>query len=85
MAPDVRLLWMNRDGLLRETGYGDRARPRKNMLSEREGHRCWPAVLTTSGTPGCLFLAESGVDAMESARRAGHSIAVLHRVWSEPE
>ncbi|MEU6588283.1 hypothetical protein ABZ923_03455 [Streptomyces sp. NPDC046881] len=71
-APDGRLFRTNRNGLLQETGYEVWAKARRDVLS--------PYDLRHAGVS---FWLSSGVDAMECARRAGHSIAVLHKVYAK--
>ncbi|MFE7231177.1 hypothetical protein ACWCRF_37670 [Streptomyces sp. NPDC002405] len=83
-APDGRFFRTNRGGLLQETGYGEVwAKDRESVLTEAE------VVSLPARRPydlrhaGVSFRLSSGVDAMECARRAGHSIAVLHRVYAK--
>ncbi|KQX36555.1 integrase [Streptomyces sp. Root63] len=83
-APDGRLFRTSRGGLLQETGYGEVwAKARHDVLSEDE------AVSPLVRRPydlrhaGVSFWLSSGVDPMECARRAGHTIAVLFRVYAK--
>ncbi|WP_425581326.1 tyrosine-type recombinase/integrase [Streptomyces sodiiphilus] len=83
-APDGRLFRTSRGGLLQETGYGEVwARARAEALTEEERASLLarrPYDLRHAGVS--LWLA-SGVDPMECARRAGHTIAVLFRVYAK--
>ncbi|PZH10607.1 site-specific integrase [Streptomyces sp. NTH33] len=83
-APDGRLFRTNRDGLLQETGYGEVwAKARENVLTEAEVASLLARRPYDLRHAGVSFWLSSGVDAMECARRAGHSIAVLHRVYAK--
>lgn len=83
-APDGRLFRTNRNGLLQETGYGEVwANARKNVLSEAETASLLARRPYDLRHAGVSFWLSSGVDAMECARRAGHSIAVLHTVYAK--
>ncbi|MBC9726196.1 tyrosine-type recombinase/integrase [Streptomyces sp. TRM68367] len=83
-APDGRLFRTNRDGLLQETGYGEVwAKARKDVLSEAETASLLARRPYDLRHAGVSFWLSSGVDAMECARRAGHSIAVLHKVYAK--
>ena len=42
----------------------------------------WPAGPTTCGTPPCPCALNAGVPATEVARRAGHSVAVLLKIYA---
>ncbi|GAA3754595.1 site-specific integrase [Streptomyces tremellae] len=83
-APDGRLFRTERGGLLQESGYGEVwAKARENALGEdvatsRLARR--PYDLRHAGVS--LWLS-SGVEPMECARRAGHTIAVLFRVYAK--
>lgn len=83
-AHDGRLFRTSRGGLLQESGYGEVwAKARAEALTERE------AVSMLARRPydlrhaGVSFWLSSGVDPMECARRAGHTIAVLFRVYAK--
>ncbi|MGI5137817.1 MULTISPECIES: site-specific integrase [unclassified Streptomyces] len=83
-APGGRLFRTNRNGVLQETGYGEVwARARQEVLSPVE------AVSLLARRPydlrhaGVSLWLSSGVDPLECARRAGHSIAVLFRVYAK--
>ncbi|MER6921363.1 site-specific integrase, partial [Streptomyces spiralis] len=83
-APDGRLFRTNRGGLLQETGYGEVwARARENVLTESEAASLLARRPYDLRHAGVSFWLSSGVDAMECARRAGHSIAVLHKVYAK--
>ncbi|WP_439145757.1 hypothetical protein [Streptomyces canus] len=83
-APDGRFFRTNRDGLLQETGYGEGwAKARKNVLTEAETASLLARRPYDLRHAGVSFWLSSGVDAMECARRAGHSIAVLHTVYAK--
>ncbi|RCG20787.1 site-specific integrase [Streptomyces diacarni] len=83
-APDGRLFRTNRDGLLQETGYGEVwARARKKALSEEEAASLLARRPYDLRHAGVSFWLSSGVDPMECARRAGHSVAVLLRVYAK--
>ncbi|SEG64524.1 hypothetical protein SAMN05216223_107267 [Actinacidiphila yanglinensis] len=84
-APDGRLFRTERGGLLQESGYGEVwARARRSALGEdaagtsRLARR--PYDLRHAGVS--LWLS-SGVEPIECARRAGHSVAVLFRVYAK--
>jgi integrase len=83
-APDGRLFRTNRGGVIQDTGYGEVwAEARSTALSSSEvasplARR--PYDLRCAGVSFWLF---SGVDPMEVARRAGHSVAVLLRVYAK--
>lgn len=83
-APDGRLFRTSRGGVIQDTGYGEVwAEARSAALSPSEvasplARR--PYDLRCAGVSFWLF---SGVDAMEVARRAGHSVAVLLRVYAK--
>jgi integrase len=84
-APDGRLFRTERGGLLQESGYGEVwARARRTALgkdaagSSRLARR--PYDLRHAGVS--LWLS-SGVEPIECARRAGHSVAVLFRVYAK--
>lgn len=84
-APDGRLFRTERGGLLQESGYGEVwARARRAALgtdaagTSRLVRR--PYDLRHAGVS--LWLS-SGVEPIECARRAGHSVAVLFRVYAK--
>ncbi|MFE7167177.1 tyrosine recombinase XerC [Streptomyces sp. NPDC057616] len=83
-APDGRLFRTSRGGVIQDTGYGEVwERARETVLSPEEeasplARR--PYDLRCAGVSFWLF---SGVDPMEVARRAGHSVAVLLRVYAK--
>ncbi|RPK79897.1 Phage integrase family protein [Streptomyces sp. ADI97-07] len=84
VAPDGRLFRTSRGGLLQETGYGEVwARARKEVLPEREHASLLARRPYDLRHAGVSFWLSSGVDPMECARRAGHTIAVLFRVYAK--
>ncbi|RKE19634.1 tyrosine-type recombinase/integrase [Streptomyces sp. TLI_171] len=84
VAPDGRLFRTNRGGLVQESGYGvvwQRARREAFAPEQVESPLATrPYDLRHAGIS--LWL-NSGVDPAECARRAGHSIAVLLRVYAK--
>ncbi|WP_329208369.1 site-specific integrase [Streptomyces sp. NBC_00683] len=84
IAPDGRLFRTSRGGLLQETGYGEVwARARKDVLTEQEHASLLARRPYDLRHAGVSFWLSSGVDPMECARRAGHTIAVLFRVYAK--
>lgn len=83
-APDGRLFRTSRGGVLQDTGYGEVwERAREAVLTSEEEQSPLarrPDDLRCAGAAYWLF---SGVDPMEVARRAGHSVAVLLRVYAK--
>ncbi|MGW3237120.1 tyrosine-type recombinase/integrase [Streptomyces olivaceus] len=83
-APDGRLFRTSRGGVIQDTGYGEVwAEARSAALSPAEAASPLarrPYDLRCAGVSFWLF---SGVDPMEVARRAGHSVAVLLRVYAK--
>ncbi|MGW7262640.1 tyrosine-type recombinase/integrase [Streptomyces sp. NPDC054842] len=83
-APDGRLFRTSRGGVIQDTGYGEVwAEARSAALSPIEAVSPLarrPYDLRCAGVSFWLF---SGVDPMEVARRAGHSVAVLLRVYAK--
>lgn len=83
-APDGRLFRTSRGGLLQETGYGEVwAKARHDVLSEDEAASPLVRRPYDLRHAGVSFWLSSGVDPMECARRAGHTIAVLFRVYAK--
>ncbi|NED13645.1 site-specific integrase [Streptomyces sp. SID9124] len=83
-APDGRLFRTNRGGLLQETGYGEVwAQARADVLTEDESASQLARRPYDLRHAGVSFWLSSGVDPMECARRAGHTIAVLFRVYAK--
>ncbi|MGW9291321.1 tyrosine-type recombinase/integrase [Streptomyces albidoflavus] len=83
-APDGRLFRTNRGGLLQETGYGEVwAAARQSALTEPEAASLLARRPYDLRHAGVSFWLSSGVDPMECARRAGHSVAVLLRVYAK--
>ncbi|MET8074888.1 site-specific integrase [Streptomyces sp. NPDC005303] len=83
-APDGRLFRTSRGGVIQDTGYGEVwAGARIAVLTvdeEASPLARRPYDLRCAGVSFWLF---SGVDPMEVARRAGHSVAVLLRVYAK--
>ncbi|MEU7424406.1 site-specific integrase [Streptomyces sp. NPDC040750] len=83
-APDGRLFRTSRGGVIQDTGYGEVwADTRTFVLTPEEAASPLarrPYDLRCAGVSFWLF---SGVDPMEVARRAGHSVAVLLRVYAK--
>lgn len=83
-APDGRLFRTARGGLLQESGYGDVwAKARAAALTEEEVASPLARRPYDLRHAGVSFWLSSGVDPMECARRAGHSLAVLLRVYAK--
>lgn len=83
-APDGRLFRTSRGGPLQETGYGEVwARARENVLTEEEIASLLARRPYDLRHAGVSLWLGSGVDPMECARRAGHTIAVLFRVYAK--
>ncbi|MEV8003785.1 site-specific integrase [Streptomyces parvus] len=83
-APDGRLFRTSRGGLLQETGYGEVwAKARHDVLGEDEAASPLVRRPYDLRHAGVSFWLSSGVDPMECARRAGHTIAVLFRVYAK--
>lgn len=83
-APDGRLFRTNRGGLLQETGYGEGwERARKDVLGDAGTASLLALRPYDLRHAGVSFWLSSGVDAMECARRAGHIVAVLHKVYAK--
>ncbi|WPW30701.1 site-specific integrase [Streptomyces atratus] len=83
-APDGRLFRTGRGGLLQETGYGEVwAKARQDVLTEQEAASLLARRPYDLRHAGVSFWLSSGVDPMECARRAGHTIAVLFRVYAK--
>ncbi|MCZ1001458.1 tyrosine-type recombinase/integrase [Streptomyces mirabilis] len=83
-APDGRLFRTSRGGLLQETGYGEVwAKAREKVLTEAEATSLLARRPYDLRHAGVSFWLSSGVDPMECARRAGHTIAVLFRVYAK--
>ncbi len=67
----------------RRPRYGEVwAKARKEVLSEAETTSLLARRPYDLRHAGVSFWLSSGVDAMECARRAGHSVAVLHKVYA---
>ncbi|GAA4983389.1 site-specific integrase [Yinghuangia aomiensis] len=83
-APDGRLFRTARGGLVQESGYGEVwATARKHALtSDQQGSPLAKRPYDLRHACVSLWL-NSGVDPMEVARRAGHSVNVLLRVYAK--
>ncbi|MDT0443417.1 tyrosine-type recombinase/integrase [Streptomyces johnsoniae] len=83
-APDGRLFRTARGGLLQESGYGQVwARARESALAPADlatGLAARPYDLRHAGLSAWLA---SGVDPQTVAKRAGHSVTVLLRVYAK--
>lgn len=83
-APDGRLFRTNRGGVIQDTGYGEVwAAARDEVLSPEEAASPLARRPYDLRAAGVSFWLYSGVDPMEVARRAGHSVAVLLRVYAK--
>ncbi|RLL68383.1 tyrosine-type recombinase/integrase [Streptomyces sp. Z26] len=83
-AGDGRLFRTNRGGLLQETGYGEVwARARQEVLTEQQHLSMLARRPYDLRHAGVSFWLSSGVDPAECARRAGHSLAVMFRVYAK--
>ncbi|MER7880737.1 tyrosine-type recombinase/integrase [Streptomyces solisilvae] len=83
-APDGRLFRTARGGLVQESGYGEVwARARKSALGpEQQASPLGARPYDLRHACVSLWL-NSGVDPVEVARRAGHTVAVLLKVYAK--
>lgn len=83
-APDGRLFQTARGGLVQESGYGEVwARARRHALtSEQQASPLAARPYDLRHACVSLWL-NSGVDPVEAARRAGHTVAVLLKVYAK--
>ncbi|MFE2181118.1 tyrosine-type recombinase/integrase [Streptomyces sp. NPDC059455] len=83
-APDSRLFRAARGGRVRSTEYCDLwEEARTAVLSEEEAATPLAEVPYSLRHAGVSLWIKSGVDPVEVARRAGHSIAVLFRFYAK--
>ncbi|MEU1941637.1 site-specific integrase [Streptomyces sp. NPDC020125] len=83
-APDGRLFRAARGGRVRSTEYCDLwEEARTEVLSEEEAATPLAEVPYSLRHAGVSLWIKSGVDPVEVARRAGHSIAVLFRFYAK--
>ncbi|MDT0443436.1 tyrosine-type recombinase/integrase [Streptomyces sp. DSM 41886] len=83
-APDGRIFRTSRGGLLQESGYGEVwAKARKAALTPEEAASLLARRPYDLRHAGVSFWLSSGVDPAECARRAGHSLTVLFRVYAK--
>ncbi|MFF2651689.1 tyrosine-type recombinase/integrase [Streptomyces sp. NPDC058045] len=83
-APDGRLFRAARGGRVRSTEYCDLwDSARSSVLSEAEAATPLAEVPYSLRHAGVSLWIKSGVDPVEVARRAGHSIAVLFRFYAK--
>jgi integrase len=81
---DGRLFRTSRGGVLQESRYGEVwAKARAEALSEQEVASLLARRPYDLRLAGISFWLSSGVDPAECARRAGHSLAVLFRVYAK--
>ncbi|WP_181800927.1 tyrosine-type recombinase/integrase [Streptomyces shenzhenensis] len=84
VADDGRLFRTSRDGLVQESGYGEVwAKARAEVLTPEEASSPLAARPYDLRHAGVSFWLSSGVDPAEVARRAGHSLGVLYRVYAK--
>ncbi|MGO4751295.1 site-specific integrase, partial [Streptomyces sp. 2MCAF27] len=83
-APDGRLFRAAKGGRVRSTEYCDLwEEARTEVLSEQEAATPLAEVPYSLRHAGVSLWIKSGVDPVEVARRAGHSIAVLFRFYAK--
>ncbi|WP_432090549.1 tyrosine-type recombinase/integrase [Streptomyces sp. NRRL F-5630] len=83
-APDGRLFRTGRGGVVQDTGYGEVwERARATALTPEEAASPLARRPYDLRHAGVSFWLSSGVDPMECARRAGHSVAVLFRTYAK--
>ncbi|MFJ4409221.1 tyrosine-type recombinase/integrase [Streptomyces sp. NPDC088910] len=83
-TPDGRLFRTERGGFLQESGYGEVwARARHAALGEGAGTSRLARRPYDLRHAGVSLWLSSGVEPIECARRAGHSVAVLFRVYAK--
>ncbi|MEV4917853.1 tyrosine-type recombinase/integrase [Streptomyces tirandamycinicus] len=83
-AKDGRVFQTLRGGVVQESGYGEVwARAREKALSEAERDSLLAKRPYDLRHAGISFWLSSGVDPAECARRAGHSLAVMFRIYAK--
>lgn len=83
-APDGRLFRTLRGGFLQESGYGEVwADARRKALAPEEFASPLARRPYDLRHAGISFWLSSGVDPAECARRAGHSLSVMFRVYAK--
>jgi integrase len=83
-APDGRLFQTSRGGLVQESGYGEvwrRAR-KQSLTPEQQASPLAARPYDLRHAYVSLWL-NSGMDSVEVAKRAGHSVAVLPRAYAK--
>jgi len=84
-APDGRIFRTVRGGLIQDSAYSavwaEAPRPPRSAPAQ-QASPAGPAALRTCGTRGCSLALNAGVPATEAARRAGHSVAVLLKIYA---
>ncbi|NGO69340.1 tyrosine-type recombinase/integrase [Streptomyces boncukensis] len=84
VAPDGRLFRTSRGGLVQESGYGEVwAKAREKALAPEEAASPLARRPYDLRHAGISFWLSSNVDPAEVARRAGHSLNVLFRVYAK--
>ncbi|MFH9106148.1 tyrosine-type recombinase/integrase [Streptomyces albus] len=82
-APDGRLFWAPRGGRIRTTEYCDLwAAARTEVLTPEEVASPFADDPYSLRRAGISLWIKAGVDPVEVARRAGHSLAVLYRFYA---
>ncbi|KOU53611.1 tyrosine-type recombinase/integrase [Streptomyces sp. WM6378] len=83
-AKDGRVFQTLRGGVVQESGYGEVwAEARKKALPQADQESLLAKRPYDLRHAGISFWLSSGVDPAESARRAGHSLAVMFRIYAK--
>ncbi|WP_369377094.1 tyrosine-type recombinase/integrase [Streptomyces sp. cg36] len=83
-ARDGRVFQTLRGGIVQESGYGEVwSRARKHSLSPTDQASLLAKRPYDLRHAGISFWLHSGVDPAECARRAGHSLAVMFRIYAK--